>query len=260
MPFTAVSTIPFADGPRIYPDGTAKELPADGVVIYASLPSPDDHPRHATGGDSKVHLPPSLDEFNVERRWEGQVAPNVPQYELWALAHRQRLELRIWFGTQHPSAAVRAMVDHELHTLTVPSHLTSSRTRSGQCRARPIPGTFSPLMSTNHGLVGSHFSVAGSVPTRSESGHYGGPTNRIEFWWNLDPAQYATALGDTPPSPADKGPVGILGSREHSGQCEYRLWLRVPNVPPGCYTITPLEVWHGGGTSFLPLRFVVWAP
>ncbi|MDP9295953.1 MAG: hypothetical protein M3O88_04565 [Actinomycetota bacterium] len=257
VPFAAASTAPFADGPNTYPDGTAKRLSPDGVVIHASLPLPKDHPRQPNPNFPRDHLRFRVRDFTISHQWEGQVAPNVPEYTLRSSVGRQLVEVRMWFGTQRPSPETLSRAERELHTLSIPPSARWPRTDSGRCTQEPTPGTYAPLLSGNAGVSGSSFEAWGAVPTRVESGRYEGPTPRIEFWWNLDPSKYWTVMQGQKPSPAAAGPIGLLGARAPSEHCNYRLRMAVPDVPPGVYTITPVEAGGGGSTSFQPLEFVV---
>jgi hypothetical protein len=256
VPFAAASTIAFVDGPRYYPTSTAKALPPDGAVIHASFPDPHDHPRH------NVNFPrlsgmPRVSDFQVRLRWEGQVAPNVPEYVLWTEIHRQLLDLRIWFGTLHPAASTLALADRELKTLSVSSYRSSPRTPHGRCPRTPSVGTYQPIASTNAGAPGAAVNVWGGMPTRMEDGSYAGPGGRIEFWWNLDPEKYWTVVGKRTPSPAATGPVQVLGSRSNSKHCSYELQLHIPDVAAGTYVITAVSVGRGSSTSFPPIPFHV---
>jgi hypothetical protein len=229
-------------------------------VIYASLPDPKSHPRHNINFPRSGGIP-HLSDFEIQRRWEGQVSPNVPQYVLWRETKRQLLDVRIWFGTRHPPLATRNVVGRELKTLSIPPYRPAPRTPRGRCPRDPSQGTYQPLVSTNAATPGSSFDVWGGMPTRAESGRYDGPTERVEFWWNLDLHSYWETFGTgRPPSPATSGPVGLLGTRDRSDHCNYQLALTVPRVPSGTYSITGLELGGGGGTNFPPMTFHVTAP
>jgi hypothetical protein len=96
-----------------WPSRTIGSLRPDGVVIVASLPA---------GGSSYPArtLPLSLSDADIRLTWEGQIAPNVPEYLILAVVNGAPLEVRIFFGTLHPSDATMATAQAELARLIVP--------------------------------------------------------------------------------------------------------------------------------------------
>jgi hypothetical protein len=56
-------------------------------------------------------------DFRHDRGWEGQPAVNVPQYVLFTSLRHHVLDVRVFFGTQHPSSRLRAGAQAELATL-----------------------------------------------------------------------------------------------------------------------------------------------
>ncbi|HXF71568.1 MAG TPA: hypothetical protein VNO79_03035, partial [Actinomycetota bacterium] len=93
-PTAWVANVPFAaeDLARSAPDGylrwesrpgeTMRSLPPEGIVIVVTLFPPTE----ATPSPvfPARELPLQLSDFEVRPSWEGQVAPNVPEYRLWA--------------------------------------------------------------------------------------------------------------------------------------------------------------------------------
>ncbi len=186
MPYAAASTIPFFQGPAIFPTGTTRYLSPNGFLMYASLPVPNSHQQHANPDFIHLGLPLHLSEFQVERRWEGQVASNVPEYVLRAAVARQFLELRIWFGTQSPSKKTLEQAQHELNSLGVPPAPGGARTHPGRCSGRPAPGL---VVGRSSGRAGSRLAVAGlQLPGPNKIGQIR-PPGKLEFWWNLDPSK-----------------------------------------------------------------------
>jgi hypothetical protein len=245
--YSAASTIPFAGRPFVYPDGTALHLPPDGFVIYAALAFPGRNPPPANPNFPPSQLPLRLAKFQVRHQWEGQVAPNVPEYLDWTLVAGQFLDVRMWFGTQHPSRKTLRRAQRELGTLQVPP------LPKGTCPNRPADGL---LFTRSEGPPGSTFKIAGAqLPGRNESGHIAGP-GTLTLWWNLDASKYWTAVGPSP-VPLSSGPVMPLGRQGRSSPCGYEIRLRVPNVSPGSYRITPVEATAESATSLLPLSFRV---
>jgi hypothetical protein len=250
VPYTAASTIPFTQGPAAFPDWTAAHLPADGFVIYAALASPGTRPplRKPDFPPSRLPLHHLLD-FQVRHRWKRQVALNVPEYFDRGMVGGQLLDVRVWFGTQSPSEATLDRAQRELGTLLAPPPPV------GRCPNRPAPGL---VLSRTSGRVGSSFRVAGvNIPGPNKIGQIVGP-GMLGFWWNLDPSKYWT-VGGNALAHAAPGPVVLLGVQGRSSRCGYEIVLKVPNVSPGTYTITPVvETREGaGGTSLQPLTFAV---
>jgi len=109
------STVLSRDAPGAWPEETLKALPASGILIiafgYREL--------ERRGNESPQHdLPYRLSQFRHDEGWEGQPAPNVPQYVLWTTVHRHLLDVRVFFGTQDPSAGQLARAQAELDTLS----------------------------------------------------------------------------------------------------------------------------------------------
>jgi len=103
-----------------FPSNTMKSLPKEGVVIVASLAG------RRAGASPNVNfqartLPLRLSDAQVLDSWEGQVAPNVPEYRLLATVDGRWLEVRVYFGTLAPSASTLQAAQEELSRLQLPS-------------------------------------------------------------------------------------------------------------------------------------------
>ncbi len=96
----------------IQPDQSLRGLDPDGVFITASLYG--DVPR------VKSELPLDLPLATVLTHWEGQPASNVPEYQLIGGFEGRRLDVRVYFGTLHPSPATLAAAQEELGRLRLP--------------------------------------------------------------------------------------------------------------------------------------------
>src|SRR4051812_24913986 len=108
-PLTWAATVPFAshdlshtsDGALTqadWPNETMKALPSDGVLIIAAFPDPGERAQNASSVFPERSVPLQLSDASVETRWEGQVAPNVPEYVLRAALNGQDVEIRVFFG------------------------------------------------------------------------------------------------------------------------------------------------------------------
>jgi hypothetical protein len=93
-----------------------KNLGADDALIWAST--------LRRGGYANAFKPaawpPRLSEFRVDHGWEGQPLPRIQQRLLALTTGGWSLDVRIYFGTQHPGKALLASVQAELERLTLP--------------------------------------------------------------------------------------------------------------------------------------------
>ncbi len=100
------------------PEATLKTLPPDGVLIlawFSDRPVSPNNPNFPSGT-----LPLRLSDAQVARSWEGQVAPNVPQYLIEATVDGRSLDVRVYFGTLSPSASTLQTAQRELNGMQLP--------------------------------------------------------------------------------------------------------------------------------------------
>jgi hypothetical protein len=64
--------------------------------------------------------PLHLRSFRVDHGWEGQPAANVQQRLRWAAVGGWQIDVRVYFGTQHPSKRLLRFVQAELNRLRLP--------------------------------------------------------------------------------------------------------------------------------------------
>jgi hypothetical protein len=69
---------------------------------------------------TKTSWPLHLSSFRVDHGWEGQPATKVQQRLRWAVVDGWHLDVRVYFGTQHPSKALFAKAQAELDRLRLP--------------------------------------------------------------------------------------------------------------------------------------------
>jgi hypothetical protein len=112
--FAEASTVPPRESLDTFPDATLRNLPADGIVIYAS----GYQARESKPPFRALPLPYRLSEFRHDQGWEGQPAANVPQYVLATSLDNHLLDVRVFFGTQSPSGQQLAHAQAELDTLS----------------------------------------------------------------------------------------------------------------------------------------------
>jgi len=100
-----------------FPSDTMRSLPTEGVVIVASVVGRGASPNVNFPARS---LPLRLSEAQVLESWEGQIAPNVPEYRLLATVDGRWLDVRVFFGMLSPSASTLAAAQEELDRLRLP--------------------------------------------------------------------------------------------------------------------------------------------
>ncbi|MBA3736640.1 MAG: hypothetical protein H0W90_15865 [Actinobacteria bacterium] len=59
--------------------------------------------------------------FRVDHGWEGQPAANVQQRLRWVAVRDWHLDVRVYFGTQHPNRRLFAAAQQELDRLLLPN-------------------------------------------------------------------------------------------------------------------------------------------
>lgn len=117
------STIPYADEwNSLPPFETLRRLPGDEMVIWLGLSRSNRFPPdRESDGSFPVRQPPfSLDDFDRQAGWEGQVR-DLPQYVLWGTVQYQyQVDLRVYFGRPDPTKAMLAEVQAMLDGLELP--------------------------------------------------------------------------------------------------------------------------------------------
>jgi hypothetical protein len=94
-----------------------KKLDARSALIWATTISKVGHPFTF----KRAAWPPRLHDFRVDHGWEGQPLVRIQQRLLWIGIGRWNLDVRVYFGTQHPSQRLLASVQAELNRLTLPA-------------------------------------------------------------------------------------------------------------------------------------------
>lgn len=122
---TAAATIPYRnDPPDLPPARTLETLPRDGILLWVGL-TRDAHIPPATwdpGDAFRRKQPPPYRMAELERvdPWEGQLR-DIPEYRLWAAVRDQyQVDLRVYFGQEHPTEAMLAEADAVLRALRFP--------------------------------------------------------------------------------------------------------------------------------------------
>lgn len=93
-----------------------RRLTPYGIVIWAS----NDGRGEANTTYPLSSLPLQLQRFRIYRAWEGQPAGNVQQRLLDVSVLAWHLDVRVYFGTQHPDKATVAKAQAELNRLLLP--------------------------------------------------------------------------------------------------------------------------------------------
>jgi hypothetical protein len=94
-----------------------KKLDASAALIWATTISKSGHPFTF----KRAVWPPRLNDFRLDHGWEGQPLPRIQQRLLWIAVRGWNLDVRVYFGTQHPSTQLLASVQAELNRLTLPA-------------------------------------------------------------------------------------------------------------------------------------------
>ena len=92
-----------------------KKLSRSGILVWA-----DTVGRGRTGFPTAAAWPPQLARFRVDHGWEGQPAANIQQRVWVGSVHGWDLDVRVFFATQHPSAALWTTAQAELSRLRLP--------------------------------------------------------------------------------------------------------------------------------------------
>ncbi len=121
----AAATIPYRNDPNdLPPNRTLEELPRDGILVWISLGRDARLPPTAlerSDSYERTHPPPyRLSELQRVDGWEGQVR-DIPDYRLWGVVgDRYIVDLRVYFGQEHPTEAMLAEADAVLRALRFP--------------------------------------------------------------------------------------------------------------------------------------------
>jgi hypothetical protein len=112
------ANVPIHDPPGVaHADATVRDLLATGVVITASFYAPT---YAGSASFPERSLPLSLTDADVRHSFEGQPNPEVPEYVLWQRVNGFVLDVRVFFGSQEPTARALAEAQAELERLAVP--------------------------------------------------------------------------------------------------------------------------------------------
>jgi hypothetical protein len=96
-------------------DGLEK-LDASAALIWASTIS-----KNGPFTFKRAPWPPRLTDFRLDHAWEGQPVARIQQRLLLVATGPWNLDVRVYFGTQHPSKSLLASVQAELDRLTAPA-------------------------------------------------------------------------------------------------------------------------------------------
>lgn len=102
-----------------FPIATIRSLDADGVVMVAEVDPTWTY--RCCGHHHAGTEPLRLTDAEVQLAWEGQIAPNVPLYLFDVFVGGRDLDVRVFFGSLHPSEAVLSAAQDELDRLVIPA-------------------------------------------------------------------------------------------------------------------------------------------
>jgi hypothetical protein len=97
--------------------GGLRRLDTGTALIWAMTISRGGHPTSF----GRAPWPPRLVDFRLDRGWEGQPLPRIQQRLLAIAVGAWNLDIRVYFGTQHPGRALLGAVQAELDRLTLPA-------------------------------------------------------------------------------------------------------------------------------------------
>jgi hypothetical protein len=103
-----------------FPQETIAHLTPNRIVIFAQA-RPRGRFANVDAGFPRRKLPLRLSDARILRGWEMQPNTRIPEYRMLAATGKVNLDVRVYFGTQHPSPAILADAQSELARLRVPS-------------------------------------------------------------------------------------------------------------------------------------------
>ncbi len=103
-----------------WPEATIRSLGPDDVVITAWLSGRRGVRESPNANFPERVLPLQIADADARTSWEGQIAPNVPEYLLLANVDGRQVEVRIFFGTLDPGPDVLQAAQEELERLALP--------------------------------------------------------------------------------------------------------------------------------------------
>jgi hypothetical protein len=115
--WTSNAAIPQEDVDSGWPNVLLSQLPADAVVLQASLALMTDTPELFVDRGLPLAI---ADAAFFSTGYEGQPAENVSSCLLYARVNQQYLLLIAWFGSNAPSPTAFSVCQAELDTLAVP--------------------------------------------------------------------------------------------------------------------------------------------
>ena len=118
-----------------FPQETVTRLEPDAIVVWACASVPSGN---GSSNFSPATLPLKLSDADVQPGWEGQPNGDAPQYLLWRSANGYDLDVRVFFGTQHPSAGSLEEAQAELDRLEVPRRV-EQKTAAAVRPRRAVP-------------------------------------------------------------------------------------------------------------------------
>jgi len=120
VPFSPDDSVKGLAEPSALPYSTLRTLPADGIVMVATLTALD----LQTSGLAKYlsHFPLRVEDASPYVDFGVEVRPEKPlgQYQLRAAHHGWNVDVTVYFGTSAPSSTLRAQAQRQLDGVVVP--------------------------------------------------------------------------------------------------------------------------------------------
>ena len=221
----AVGTWPVPTGGECLPSIAARDLPADGALLFVL----EYGGTGADGGMKASDFPPrngdlQLGALQGPLECLGEKAQEV----VWQQGGRY-FQAYAMFG---PNASDQVRTELQQSLNSVQPFDTSCETQ------RPAPGEYESHFSATSGRPGDSITVTGTLPwpPLNEGGQYV-PSDHLAVWWN-----------DRWPDSGLSSPQGApeqLATWPEEGACRYSITFRIPDTPPGTYPVTVRD--YGGG-------------
>jgi hypothetical protein len=235
----AVGSWRFPRGGACAPFAALRDLPAAGAFLWLI----EYHgPRHPWD------FPSRPEPFELGNRYgEFDCSGIVDTYQVLFQDEGRFFQLQVAFGPDAPDSQVREV-------LATMESLEVNACDVGE-------DGYGPAVSPASAPSGARAIVRGEIPhgVGGEGGFPADPTTTVEAWWNLDPADWSSALpGGQEPVSAGPGPVLRLGGIEDAAtRCGYDIPFAVPDAPPGLHPVVVIAGSEESWAPFEPASFEV---
>ncbi len=229
-------------------DGALSVLPSDGAFFWL----------YEFQGVSAPQRPTRF-EFDESSLAGYDGSGCVPTYRIDFSESGRVFSVHAAFGDQ-AGQDLRQQVLDSLNSLVVSERASKATPTPPDCP--PVgEGGYRIELSESSGVRGSTVEAFGPTPLYAEDGSYRPPDGEIQLWWNADPQAWESVLpGGDEPVRDQPGEVLLVGTAQLAGTCTFRTAFQVPDVPPGEYTIVPVNFGLEGNDNVSATFFGAHAP